>query len=64
MKQCEKCNKWLSANKFFQREDRPGLYSWCNFCMEEQMRTPNYPSLKYRNPSVYEQEYWRRNAIS
>lgn len=47
-KKCEKCNKWRELLHFLEREDRKGLYAFCNDCMKEQGREPGYPSIRER----------------
>lgn len=47
--QCKNCNRILKNQKYYRREDRhSGIYSFCKDCMEEQLRTTDYPLKEYR----------------
>lgn len=64
MKQCSNCHSWFSIDRFYLREDRPGLYEWCKNCMIEQGRSPDHPKLRERNPGMFELESWRLTQLS
>jgi RNase P subunit RPR2 len=59
MKYCEHCHTFLPENKFYVREDRPGLYAWCTNCMYEQKRSPDYPPIKQRGYGLIGLFAWR-----
>lgn len=64
MKQCSNCKKFLPNDKFYVREDRPGLYAWCIYCMKEQERTPDYPPIKWRGHGRFDGGFGVINADS
>jgi hypothetical protein len=47
-KKCDKCKARKEISCFFKREDRNGFYAFCNDCMTEQGREPDYPAFDKR----------------
>jgi len=47
-KKCEKCGRWRELSHFLKREDRKGFYAFCDDCMKEQGREPDWPDVRER----------------
>ena len=45
---CSKCRRFKENINFFEREDRPGFYSWCKDCMDKGARSKDYPKKRDR----------------
>jgi len=45
---CSCCKTKRPVEKFVRREDRPGYYAWCMYCMCEQKRRVDIPALEER----------------
>lgn len=56
MRRCEKCGKLLNLSQFLKREDRKGFYAFCNGCMIEQAREPDWPGYRERGGGSLELE--------
>lgn len=53
MKKCICCNiQTKNLGSFLPREDRVGYYAFCNDCMIEQVRKPDWPAMFKRGGGV------------
>lgn len=53
---CGNCNKWRELSRFLKREDRVGYYAFCDDCMTEQVREPDWPGYRERGGGSLELE--------
>lgn len=52
MSYCKLCRRWKPDERFWQRNDRPALYSWCISCCKAQGRSTDYPARNERGGGV------------
>ncbi len=45
---CKYHRCWEDISEFYEREDRPGYYSWCKRAMIKQGRSVDFPAMEDR----------------